>query len=374
MNTVTSSRVARIVISQDKIFCRGLWTLQGVASLTHDYLHLPWPKIQEPIVDCSAITHLDSAGAYLLQKCLVSLASQGCTPKLEKLKPQFDELLAFITREVEDNEIPKLPEVKPHWLKEIGRLAYHKFEQGVDFLHFIGESLVSLGRNSFHPQRFPWRLWLNIIDVTGYRALPIIALLSFSIGLVLAYQLGLQLKLYGATIYVVNLQGVAVLREFGPLITAIIIAGRTSSSYTAQLGTMKVKEEIDALKTMGISPIERLVLPRVLGLLIALPLLTVWADIFGVFGGMMVAKNMLDITVYKYFHYFESSVSLRHYFVGLIKAPVFALIAATVGCYQGFQVIAHAESVGKQTTKSVVQSIFLIIIADAIFSIIFRWE
>ncbi|MHB1222257.1 MAG: MlaE family ABC transporter permease, partial [Gammaproteobacteria bacterium] len=210
----------------------------------------------------------------------------------------------------------------------------------------------------------------NVIYSTGYLGLPIIGLLSFLIGVVLTYQMGLQLKTYGANIYIVDLLGLSVLREFSPLITAIMVAGRTGSAFTAQLGMMKLNQEIDALDTMGVTPGELLLLPRILGLTLVLPLLTVWADIFGVFGGMVMANNMLGISWYDFLHRFPNVIPLKNLLIGVGKAPIFALLIASIGCFQGMLVKGGAESVGRNTTRSVVLSIFFIIVADAAFSVI----
>jgi len=191
------------------------------------------------------------------------------------------------------------------------------------------------------------------------------------IGIVLTYQMGVQLRNYGANIFIVDLLGLSVLREFGPLLTAIMIAGRTGSSFTAELGLMKANQEIDALTTMGVTPAELLILPKIIGLFIALPLLTIWADIFGIIGGMIMAKNMLGIGWYDFLHRFQSQIPVRALLIGLGKAPIFALLIASIGCFEGVSVKDTADSIGKNTTKSVVYSIFFIIVADAIFSIIF---
>lgn len=185
--------------------------------------------------------------------------------------------------------------------------------------------------------------------------------------------MGLQLRNYGADIFIVDLLGISLFREFGPLITAIIVAGRTASSFTAQIGTMKIKEEIDALQTLGIEPAELLILPKCLALMVVLPLLTVWADIFGVFGGMLMSQHMLEITFGDFLHRFQSAVSISSFVTGMVKAPVFGLIIAAIGCYQGLQVKQSAESVGRHTTQSVVEAIFCIVVVDAIFSILFSY-
>jgi phospholipid/cholesterol/gamma-HCH transport system permease protein len=223
------------------------------------------------------------------------------------------------------------------------------------------------------PGRFQVRALLRIVEDAGYHALPIIALLSFLVGIVLAYQLGRQLETYGANIFIVDLSGMAILREFGPLITAIIVAGRTGSAFTAQIGLMKVNEEIDALKTMGLSAPNRIIIPRVLGTMIALPLLTIWANFFGVFGSMIMSRNMLGITPHDFLSRFADNIDTTMLWTGLGKTPVFAIAIALVGCFQGFRVSYTAESIGTHTTLSVVQAIFLIIVIDAIFSVLYSW-
>lgn len=187
----------------------------------------------------------------------------------------------------------------------------------------------------------------------------------------LAYEIGLKLKSYGANIYIVDLLGLAIFREFAPLITAIIVAGRSGSAFTAQIGTMKIREEVDALRTMGIPPSEILVLPKIMGLFIALPLLSIWASLFALLGGMMMAQSMLQVTYIEFVRRLNYAIVMSDYYTGMIKTPVFALIIASIGCYQGMKVFGSAESVGTKTTKSVVQSIFFIIIVDAAFAVLF---
>ena len=203
-------------------------------------------------------------------------------------------------------------------------------------------------------------------------ALPIVGLLAFLTGVVLAYQSGTQLSMYGANIFIVDLVGITLLRELAPLLTAIIVAGRSGSAYTAQIGTMRVTEEIDALRTLGIAPMELLVLPKLLALIILMPLLSAFADIMGVLGGMLVAKLAFGVSVADFLERFPEAVSLTNYLIGIGKAPVFAAVIALVGCYQGFQVQGGADSVGKQVTVSVVQAIFLVIVVDALFSVLFN--
>ena len=209
------------------------------------------------------------------------------------------------------------------------------------------------------------------IRSAGVDALPIVGLLSFLLGIVVAYQGADQLRQYGANIFVADLVGLSMLREFAPLITAIIIAGRSGSAYAAQIGTMAVTEEIDAMRTLGIAPLDVLVLPKIIALLIAMPLLTVFADALGVFGGMIMAQAQLDVGFGEFLDRFTKAVSVTAFLIGICKAPVFAGIIAVVGCFQGFRTHGGADSVGRQTTRSVVQSIFLVIVADALFSVAF---
>ena len=228
-----------------------------------------------------------------------------------------------------------------------------------------------MATSTLHPRRWRGRPILFNIRSAGVDALPIVALLSFLLGVVVAYQGADQLRRYGANIFVADLVGVSMLREFAPLITAIIIAGRSGSAYAAQIGTMAVTEEIDAMRTLGIAPFEMLVLPKLVALAIALPLLTVFADVAGVLGGMLMARAQLDVGYAEFLARFVKAVGLSTYGVGLAKAPVFAVVIVSIGCFQGFRTRGGADSVGRQTTRSVVQAIFLVIVADALFSIAF---
>ena len=217
-----------------------------------------------------------------------------------------------------------------------------------------------------------WRTVLHHIQIGGFDALPIIGLTSFLVGVVVAYQGADQLRHYGANIFVVDLVGYAMLREFAPLMSAIIIAGRSGSAYAAQIGTMVVTEEVDALRTLAIEPLELLVLPKLLALLIALPLLTVFADITGVFGGMVMARSQLGIGLHEFADRFGREMQGATLLIGIGKSLVFALIIVLIGCFQGFRTHGGADSVGRQTTLSVVQAIFLVIVADALFSVLFN--
>ena len=263
------------------------------------------------------------------------------------------------------------PPARPNALERIGSGTVGALEQAAALLGFVGESALAFASCVVQPRRLRWRPILYNIRSAGFDALPIVGLLSFLLGIVVAYQAADQLRRFGANIFVADLVGLSMLREFAPLMTAIIIAGRSGSAYAAQIGTMAVTEEIDALRTIGIAPLELLVLPKVIALAVALPLLTVFADVLGVFGGMVMAQAQLGVGFADFMERFSKAVSVTSYLVGIGKAPVFAVIIAVVGCFQGFRTKGGADSVGRQTTRSVVQAIFLVIVADAMFSIAF---
>jgi phospholipid/cholesterol/gamma-HCH transport system permease protein len=256
-------------------------------------------------------------------------------------------------------------------LQDVGRKTYSALSQLKDLLGFLGESFLALAGWVSHPRRIRWRPIVFNLRSSGFDALSIVGLLSLLLGIVVAYQGADQLRRYGANIFVADLVGLSMLREFAPLMTAIIIAGRSGSAYAAQIGTMSVTQEIDAMRTIGIAPLDMLVLPKLIALVIALPLLTVFADVLGVIGGMLMARVQLGVGFGEFLDRLSKAVSITSYLVGIGKAPVFAAIIAMVGCFQGFRTRGGADSVGLQTTRAVVQSIFLVIVADALFSIAF---
>jgi phospholipid/cholesterol/gamma-HCH transport system permease protein len=360
-----------IELKKNHVYLIGDWTRRDITSLQKKLKKNQYGSGRKLIFDASKLSSLDTAGALTLQHFIKSIKKNGGSVELINLMPEHQALLALIaSKEEKLSHPPKLPEPRSPF-STIGEEVTKKIIQTGAYLAFLGQFILMFFHSIRHFSQLQWRTFLNSIDEMGYRALPIIGLLSFLIGVILAYQLGLQLQIYGANAFVVNLIGQAILREFGPLITAIIGAGRTSSGLTAQLGTMVVNQEIDALKTMGFSPFDILVIPRVIAALISFSLLVIWADIFGVLGGMIMTKAFFGIQYGDFLGRFKDVVNIETLMVGLIKAPIFALIISMVGCFQGLHVTRDADSVGVQTTKSVVQSIFLIIIADAVFSIVY---
>ena len=321
-------------------------------------------------IDAAAIESLDSAGAWYISKALTRLQSSGITVRLEGLRDSHSSLIELVSSNaLEAKDIPR--ERAFGFLEDVGRDALTTLNGYLAFLAFIGRLTMSSLRIALTPAQLRWSSVIKHIEEGGFDALPIIGLLTFLLGVVIAYQGGIALETYGASIYTADFVGLAMVRELSPLITAIIVAGRTGSAYTAQIATMKVTEEIDALRTMGISPLEELALPKFFALLVSLPLLTVFGDIMGLIGGMVMANSLLDVSFTIFVDRVTQTVTPTDVIVGIGKAPVFALMIAAVGCYQGFEVKAGAEQVGRQTTVSVVQAIFLVLVTDAIFSVIF---
>lgn len=348
--------------------CAGPWTSLRLREAERKLAELRVPSAGNFRFDLRAVTAMDTAGAWLLQRSRLRFSAQGAEVAFQGASDNAQAMLELVA-----NHAPgeRTRAAQPGALDNIGRAAVAQVHQGVGYLAFIGELASTAGMLALRPARIRWTAILNNLQAAGVAALPIVGLLSFLLGIVIGYQGGVPLQDYGASLFVADLVGLAMVRELAPLITAIIVAGRTGSAYTAQIGTMKVTEEIDALRTIGITPMELLVLPKVLALTIALPLLTVYADILGILGGMVMAGLALDISFSAFIDRLAYAVDVESYLIGVGKAPVFALIIATVGCYQGFRVGGSAESVGRQTTKSVVQSIFLVLVVDAGFSIIF---
>lgn len=358
-------------MKSQQLTCQGEWNIASIPYLEPELNKLSLPKQKKLIINGKNISVMDTAGAWLISSFINKLKQESITVELQEFSKSHQALITIIEkREIDEEKIPKIHPLP--WIARVGKKTYEQYIQLKEYCAFIGKITMESLRLFRHPtHHMRWNALAGTIEKTGFQALPIIALLSFMIGIVLAYQMGLQLKTYGANIYIVDLLGLATLREFGPLLTAIMVAGRTGSSFTAQLGIMKINQEIDALNTLGVTPAELLLIPRIIGLIIALPLLTMWADMFGIFGGMVMSNNMLDISWYDFLHRFQIQIPLKTLIIGLGKTPVFALIIATIGCHQGMQVEGSAESIGKNTTRSVVLGIFFIIVADAAFSVIF---
>ena len=343
----------------------GRWTLQGLGAMAHGEAP-PGTGAVPTVLEGAGLVAMDSAGAWVLQR---RLGAATTPPTLHG----WPERASGLMQQVQTGAGQALLQAPRRGLLErSGRQTVAAALQALAFVQFIGEVAVAGAGLLRHPRRWRWRALWHEIEIGGFDALPIIGLTAFLLGVVVAYQGADQLRHYGANVFVVELVGYAMLREFAPLIAAIIIAGRSGSAHAAQLGTMVVTEEIDALRTIGIDPLQRLVLPKIVALAIALPLLTVFADIAGVLGGMVMARSQLGIGFVEFIDRFGRVMQGAALLVGVGKSLVFALIIASIGCFQGLRTQGSADSVGRQTTLSVVQAIFIVIVADALFSIAFN--
>ncbi len=355
-----------------RLIIEGEWTIAEAAQLDAALHGLSIGDAQEIEFDTTGLKHLDSAGAWLLLRTKRHLEQSGQRISGFNLPPAYKPLFDSLE---EDHTAPPVVithrHTLRHFVERVGHGFVHALQQGYAMLGYIGHVTIEVVETIGPQKQLRWPAFIHQIEETGITALPIVGLLSFLIGVVLAYQGADQLKRFGAEILTVDLVAVAVLREVGGLMTAIIVAGRSGSAFTAQIGTMKVNEEVDAMETLGLNTVDVLVLPRMIGLIVVLPLLTFFANIMGVLGGAMMSYLDLGITFPAFLRELQSAVTVWTFWLGIIKAPVFAFIIALVGCFEGLKVEGNAASVGRLTTRSVVESIFLVIVFDAGFSILF---
>ena len=352
---------------------RGDWLIATVAPVekklkTFIKNSIPGTEI---IWDFSEAGQFDSAGMMLVIEFETRLAKKNCPVR----KKGFSQAHEKIYRLLRANTIPRTPTVKRDYiitdfLEATGKKSLIFLQDIIAFITFMGEATVQLGYYVRHPSSIRFKAIVKYIKTSAIDALGIIALTAFLIGVVIAYQSAVQLEKFGASIFIVDMIGISVTRELAPLITAIVVAGRSGSSYTAQLGVMKLTEELDAMRTMGFEPFRFLVLPRIIALMIAMPLLIFFADMIGIFGGMVVANAQLNISFDSFLEHLQTALDTKHYWVGLFKGPFFAWLIAAVACFRGLQVSRDTESIGYYTTKSVVNAIFLVIACDALFSVI----
>ena len=356
------------------VAARGRWDVTSVAPIERRLRELRPVSTSVISIDLAQLEELDTIGAWLLYRTQRDLRAAGFQAELRNVS--VDHLL--LIEEVSANDQPceiEPPRGSPllNVIRHVGAATADIAAETVELISFLGSIFTAAAHVLVRPKRLRFTSLVYHMEEVGLNAIPIVALISFLIGVVLAYQGATQLRQFGAEVFVVDLVAISILREIGILLTAIIIAGRSGSAFTAQIGSMKVNEEVDAMRTLGLEPIEILVLPRVLALVITLPLLTFVADLMGLLGGGLMAWVTLDISPAVYIERLNQSVGLWSFFIGLIKAPVFAFIIAMIGCFEGLKVVGSAESVGQQTTRAVVEAIFLVIVFDAIFSIFFAF-
>ena len=322
-------------------------------------------------LDLSGLTRLDTNGALALLRLAEQAGADGLIP-LQDPKPEHARLLEVVIKaHGKDKPLPEGGSAIGRVLARLGETTINQAREALELLSFVGAVTLTILGLLIRPWRIRWKPLISQIEATGLNALPIVGLLNFLIGIVIAYQAANQLSKFGAQLLTVDSVGVGVLRELAVLITAIIIAGRSGSAFTAQIGSMQVNQEIDAMRAIGLNPLEVLCAPRIMALMISLPLLVFYAGVMGILGGAVAAMFALDITMTQFAKQLQVAVSIDHFWVGIVKAPVMAMVIATIGCFQGLKVSSNAESVGRRTTQSVVQGVFFVIAIDAVFSIFF---
>ena len=317
-------------------------------------------------IDLSQIDHIDTVGAWLVYRTARDHGAQiiGADPDAQRL------IAAVSGSDDVEVETPKLsPALRV--LHEVGEAVVEIARMFIEFVGFIGQCVKGFLNLILHPRRFRVHSVIQHFDMVGVRALGIIGLMSFLIGIVIAQQGAVQLRQFGAEIWTVNLIGRLTMRELGVLMTAIMVAGRSGSAFAAQIGTMKITEEIDAMRTIGVVPVEALVIPRILATVIMMPLLGIYASLVAIIGGGLFCWMTLDMPPTTFVQRIREVTPLTDFYVGMVKAPVFGAIIALAGCFQGMRVHGNSEQVGLKTTAAVVQAIFLVIVLDAFFAVFF---
>ena len=380
---VSDAPVLRVEATADLLRLEpvGPWTLPHAVTIASQIANiLPTDEDRQAaprspkraIILLDKLTSLDTTGAFLILRLEDRLRARGLSVSRERGNQAHHDLLALVARQQPEEPI-FLPKPVPllGFVEDIGRATVAILNNFGILLSFFGAVVWTWLRGLFHPRRLRLVPLVYHMERAGVRAMPIVGLISFLIGAVVVNQGAVQLEKFGAEILVSDLVGIAVLRELGILLTAVILAGRSGSAFTAQIGSMVLNEEVDALRTMGLDPIEVLVLPRVFALLITLPLLTFYADILGLLGGWLMAFVSLDIDFLQFMTRLQEATSWHDFAIGIIKSVFFAIIIAVVGCFHGLVVARNAESVGRHTTASVVEAIFMVIVLDAFFAVFF---
>lgn len=358
------------------LLCGGDWRMPELKALDRaliDGLARLGDRAPEQVrIILEGIERIDTAGAWLIVRTIRSLEATGSAIELVGARPSHAALLERI-RAIEPE--PCAAEIVDHpilrLIVALGRTTVELVQESGRFFTFAGAVTLAFLRQLVRPRRIRTAAIIHHIEATGVNAIPIVALMAFLIGVVLAYQGADQLRQFGAELFTVDLLAVATLRELGVLLTAIMVAGRSGSAFTAQIGTMKVNEELDAMEVIGLDRLDVLVTPRIIALVVALPLLGFLANIMALVGGGLVVIFVLDIPLVLFLRQLREAVDVDLFIAGLIKAPVFAIIIASIGCYMGLKVKGDAASVGALTTQSVVAGVFLVIVVNAAFSVLF---
>ncbi len=347
-----------------KLTSTGEWTLNSVLQIEDELSKVPCDK--KIVWDVSKVSEFDSAGVLLFIEYFKRFQKETEIEVVGYTDNQKD-MYNLLNSNIQEPEAFRKKDI----LENLGKRTLEIYEDIKSFITFIGHLFYAMFHTFVNPKDIRFKETVYHIHQSGFNALVIIGMTSFLVGMVIAYQGSVQLAKFGADIFIVDTVALSITRELGPMITAIVIAGRSGSAYTAEIGAMKITEEIAAMRTMGFDPYTFLVLPRVFALMIALPLLIFFADIIGILGGMVASNMQLGISMTQFIDRVYEVLEVKHYLLGMMKGPVFAFFIAAVGCFRGLQVSNNTESIGLHTTKSVVNGIFLVIAFDALFSVIF---
>ena len=357
--------------STTTVMLSGDWTKDSVSLLAKQLEILTCKGKTTCIFDFSSIKDFDTHGIMLILHHIKRIEALGCSLSKVGQNDHLEKLFSVC-----EKHFPQVI-LKPQdtffifdYLENIGKMIFEGRRTLSSFFSFTGELFHFILKAFLNPLTIRVKATLYHIENSGAGAIPIIFLTSFLIGIVIAYQGATQLEKFGANIFIVEMVTISAVRELAPLLTAIVVAGRSSSAYTAQIGVMKITDEVDAMRSMGFSPWDFLVLPRLFALIISLPLLVFFADIVSTFGGMVIASTKLGVSFEEFIDRVQETVALKHFIIGLVKAPIFGAIIATIGCFRGFQIDSSTESVGKYTTISVVNAIFWVIAMDALISVL----
>ncbi|MCX7672026.1 MAG: ABC transporter permease [Thiobacillaceae bacterium] len=367
MQDVTATRHCRWDADQGRLCLQGHWTLAHLAAIDADLKALPLPVERPLTIDGSALVRLDSVAANRLLSHLQGLGADPAGLAWVGFGARERELITLVAERRGACAAIPLPH---HGLRRM--LGWHVFELGrntVSMLAFVGRVAAALGELVRRPTRLRLRELTVQLEMVGLRAIPLIIMMNWLIGVVFAYLLGIQVQKFGANVFVVDGVGLAITRELAPLITAVLVAGRSGAAFTAHLGAMRVNQETDAIAVLGLSPWQVLVLPRLLALLVVLPLLTALGDVAGILGAALVADWHLGVTPTTFFERLQERLPLATALFGLSKAPVFALVIGLIACHNGMTVARDARSVGLATTATVVHSIVMVILIDAAFAV-----
>lgn len=377
--TLQQTLNAEVMVSQDAesnttLSCTGDWTVACIDMLSTQLAGLFARYHNQTIKwDMASIGEIDSAGMMLFLHYYDLLLANNCSVTIVGATKKNLRLSQLLREHINKNPAVEQTKISQRLFQpfyQLGKLSSDLIKQLLLFFAFFGETSSVFIQSLLHPSTIRYQAIIKNIEESGVRAIPIIMLISFLIGVVITYQGAVQLEKFGANIFIVEMVSISVVRELAPLITAIVVAGRTGSSYTAQLGVMKITEEMDAMRTMGFNPFNFLVIPRILALMISLPLLVFVADMVGIAAGMLISEIHLQLSFSEFSNRLHNVLEVKQVWIGLIKAVFFAFLIAIVSCFRGFQVQKNTESIGRYTTISVVNAIFLVIACDAIFSVI----